>query len=91
MIIKKIIANELRKIATDIENGNCNLSSEEMYSILESVSNVYLNKEEACKLLNMSRPTFDRMVHDGRLPEGKKKVGYKQLVWNRGELLKLSN
>lgn len=91
MIIKKIIANELRKIATDIENGNCNLSSEEMYSIFESVSNVYLNKEEACKLLNMSRPTFDRMVHDGRLPEGKKKVGYKQLVWNRGELLKLSN
>lgn len=62
-----------------------------MLELFEMVGHIWLNKEQSCRLLNMSRATFDRNVASGRIPSGKKVAGYSELVWYRADLQKLSN
>lgn len=46
----------------------------------------HVSKYEACRYLGISRAKFDRMVHDGQLPKGKKAAGLKELSWSLREL-----
>lgn len=46
----------------------------------------YISKYEACRYLNISRSTFDAYVKDGKLPKGKKRIGFKELAWTKKEL-----
>lgn len=41
----------------------------------------WVTKEEACKILEVSSSTFDRIVRKERLPRGKKVIRQKALVW----------
>ena len=91
MFVAKILARELRRIASQLDAGGCEMSEAEMLELVELVGHTYINKEQACKLLNMSRATFDRNVSSGRIPHGKKISGYTELVWYRADLIKLSN
>jgi len=38
--------------------------------------------------LNISRSTFDKLVKEGKLPKGKKRMGFKELSWKKEELWK---
>lgn len=91
MFIAKILAKELRRIANQLEAGGCEMSESEVTELLDLIGHTYVNKEQACKLLNMSRATFDRNVSSNKIPKGKKVLGYSELVWYRADLLKLSN
>ena len=64
---------------------------EELRSINKVLCNnkEYLSKEQASIYLNMSRATFDRRVAAGIIPRGIKRVGWKELCWNRDVLDKL--
>lgn len=90
-MILKALSKLLRKAADDIDGGNCDMSEAEAMGVFEQVKdlqgeNAHLSKYQACKFLNVSRPTFDRMVADGEIPKGEKRAGFKELSWRRKDL-----
>lgn len=86
-IIKKL----LLKIINDIDVGNSNITEKEAINIIDTLKNFTdktqrLSKYQACEYLNISRATFDNLVRSGRIPKGKKTVGFKELSWNKKDL-----
>lgn len=86
--ILNILAAELRNVADKIEAGTCELTPEEAMKILDLVSHEAMSKEQACSYLNVSRATFDLHVSVGHIPRGRKRRGFKELVWYKDELQK---
>ena len=64
--------------------SNDDYTDEEMSEIIDSINGIVntknkLSKEQACKYINKSRATFDNYVREGKLPKGKKELGFKEL------------
>lgn len=64
------------------------MSIDEAMEIVNILAHEPLSKEEACKFLNVSRATFDLHVNLGNIPKGRKRTGFKELVWYKDELQK---
>ena len=85
----------LQSIIDDIDCGNSNISNEEdLFSIIEALKkytrkDIMLSKYQAYTFLNMSRATFDNKVRSGEIPQGTKVPGFKELMWNKKDLIKL--
>lgn len=84
--IKSLITKLLRETADKIDAGTCELSDEEMSDIMKVLTHRALSKEQACAYLNCSRATFDNAVALGKIPKGKKRRGFKELIWYEDEL-----
>lgn len=87
----KVIARMLRSIADKIDDGSISSNPEETMQVMETIKGVVdkekrLSKYEACRYLNVSRPTFDNYVRAGRLPRGKHEAGFKELSWSKKDL-----
>lgn len=86
-----IIRKLLEKFISDIDAGNSNITEEEGNHIIELLSSITdnrMSKYQACEYLNISRATFDNLVKDGFLPEGKHQAGFKEKYWRRTDILK---
>ena len=86
-----VIRSLLVKFLHDIDAGNSNITEQEAQDIitfLNGVSDPKLSKYQACQLLNCSRATFDNLVREGKLPEGKRQIGFKEKFWHKKEILK---
>lgn len=86
-----IIKNQLLKIISDINAGNCNLSLDEEIEVINFINKLSnkecrMSKYEAYSYLNISRAKFDNLVKEGKLPKGKKQQGFKELFWNKKDL-----
>ena len=86
-----IIKNQLLKIISDIDAGNCNLSLDEEIEVINFINKLSnkecrMSKYEAYSYLNISRAKFDNLVKEGKLPKGKKRQGFKELSWNKKDL-----
>ena len=84
--LKKLLIKLLRETANKIESNNCELSDQEMTDIMGIISHRVLSKEQACSYLNLSRSRFDDLVREGRIPKGRKRRGFKELIWFEDEL-----
>lgn len=84
--LKKIITALLRETADKIDSGNCELSESEAMDIMSVLSHQVMSKEDACIYMNMSRSKFDDLVREGKLPKGRKRRGFKELVFYKDEL-----
>ena len=84
--LKKLLIKLLRETANKIESNNCELSDQEMTDIMGIMSHRVLSKEQACCYLNLSRSRFDDLVREGRIPKGRKRRGFKELIWFEDEL-----
>ena len=86
-----IIKNQLLKIISDIDAGNCNLSLDEEIEVINFINKLSnkecrMSKYEAYSYLNISRAKFDNLVKEGKLPKGKKQHGFKELSWTKKDL-----
>lgn len=86
-----IIKNQLLKIISDIDAGNCDLSLDEEIEVINFINKLSnkecrMSKYEAYSYLNISRAKFDNLVKEGKLPKGKKQQGFKELSWNKKDL-----
>lgn len=86
-----IIKNQLLKIISDIDAGNCDLSLDEEIEVINFINKLSnkecrMSKYEAYSYLNISRAKFDNLVKEGKLPKGKKQQGFKELSWTKGDL-----
>lgn len=84
--LTKILAKVLRKYAEDLEQGRVELSETEQMDVMSMFTHKALSKEQACNYLNLQRSRFDDLVRLGKIPKGKKRKGFKELVWYEDEL-----
>ena len=87
----KLIRNQLLKIVEDIDAGNSNLTEEEEIEVAKILKRFTtkdrpMSKYEAYTYLGISRAKFDNLVKEGKLPQGKKQQGFKELSWTKKEL-----
>lgn len=83
---RKLIIKYLKDIIHRLENNECEISDTEAMDILKIINHRPMSKEVACQYLNMSRSRFDEMVREGKIPKGRKRVGFRELVWFEDEL-----
>ena len=88
---KKLVVKYLREAADKIEGGNSEISESEAIDILRIVAHESMSKEQACEYLNISRSRFDDKIREGLIPKGRKRVGFKELVWWKDELDNIKN
>jgi len=84
--IKEELIKLLRKTADDFEVDNTNINEEQMLKITELLTHRELSKEEAAIHLKMSTSRFNTLVNEGRMPKGRKKLGFKEKVWYKNEI-----
>ncbi len=90
----KQIKEILNQIIDNIDSGNSNVDQEDELHIIDCLRK-YTHKDEgmskysACQYLNISRAKFDNIVREGKLPQGKKVIGFKEKRWYKKDLDKL--
>lgn len=87
--LKRAVTKLLRETADKIDSGNCELNEEQAMDIMSVLGHEVLSKDEACSYLNLSRSRFDDLVREGKIPKGKKRRGFKELIWYKDELTKI--
>ena len=86
LALKRMIAKLLRETADKIDSGTCELSEQEAVEIMSAVAHRVLSKDQACEFLNLRRSRFDDLVREGKIPKGRKRKGFKELIWYEDEL-----
>lgn len=84
----KVIRNMLKSLLDNIDAGNSNMTEEEMEETIEFIKDIsnrdkYYSREEAAKYLHMSIQNFDLLRKKGEIPEGIKRAGITNLLWNK--------
>lgn len=85
-ILKNTVVKYLQDTAESIDKNTCEVNDEELQEILKCLAHRPLSKEQACNYMHMSRSTFDTKVKNNELPKGRKRSGFKELVWYQDEL-----
>lgn len=85
--IKKL----LLEVIDNIDSGNSNITESESVKIIGTIKELtnkekHLSKYASCQYLNVSRSTFDNYVKDGKLPQGRHTVGFKEKYWLQKDL-----
>jgi predicted DNA-binding transcriptional regulator AlpA len=81
-----MITRLLRETADKLDAGNSEISETEAMDIAEALCHHVMSKDTACRYLNMSRSRFDDLIRMKKLPKGRKRIGFKELVWFQDEL-----
>lgn len=84
--LTNMVAKLLRRAADDLDSGNSKLSDSEATDIMEAVCHREISKAQACNYLNTGRSNFDALVREGKMPKGRKVVGFKELRWYKDEI-----
>ena len=82
----RMITRLLRETADKLDAGNSEISETEAMDIAEALCHHVMSKDTACRYLNMSRSRFDDLIRMKKLPKGRKRIGFKELVWFQDEL-----
>lgn len=86
--LTNILKNELSKVYHRIMNDECELDEEQIELLLNALMHVPLSKDQACnEVLHWSRSKFDDYVARRLMPAGRKRRGWKELVWYKDEIL----
>lgn len=87
----QMIDSLLMEFHERIQSGRCLTNKQQntmMLNFLHQIANKDepISKTEACEYVQVSRATFGRLVKEGRLPKGKKRKGWTELVWYEKDL-----
>ncbi len=84
--LKKLFVKLLRDTSNKVETGNCELTPDEAMDIMSVISHEAMSKDTACGYLNIRKSKFDNLVRKGKLPRGRSRRGFKELVFYKDEL-----
>lgn len=82
----KLITKLLRETADKLDAGNSELTEEESMDILSVLTHKVLSKEQACNFVGLGPSQFNLLIAYNKLPKGRKRRGFKELVWYEDEL-----
>lgn len=83
---KKLVVKYLKEVAEKIDSGTSEITESQAIDVLRVIAHEAMSKEQACVYLNLSRSRFDDLVRERKLPKGRKRVGFKELVFYKDEL-----
>ena len=89
MDMLRILRNLLEQLINDIDSGNSNINKEQELETIQFIQKIIskeLSKIEAANYLGVSRATFDNYINNGWIPKGNKRIGFKELSWNKCDL-----
>lgn len=89
--LNKLIAKELHALADKFDADTSEISEAEAIDIVDMLMHRAISKATACNYLGIRRSKFDSLVQEGKLPKGRKRVGFKEKVWWKDELINLKN
>ena len=84
----KTLRTILSQSIAEIDSGNCNLSEEEIESIIDSLSSINKEKKRvskvyACKhILHINSNKFDYLQRKGVIPQGRKDKHFNELSYS---------
>lgn len=89
--LMKVLRDELQAIVDRIDAGNSNLTEEEILDRITIVREMAakdtpMSKYQAFNYLHISRATFDNLVREGKIPQGRKQQGFNELQWFKKDL-----
>lgn len=90
-IISDHIGNLLIDAGNKIKAGTCEISENEALDILKTISHQPLSREEVCSKLKISNNKLYELIDKGKLPKGRKRRGFKELVWYLDEINEYNN
>lgn len=90
-IISEHIGDLLIDVGNKIKAGTCEISENEALDILKTISHEPLSREQVCSELKISTNKFYDLISEGKLPQGKKRRGFKELVWYKDEIQNYNN
>lgn len=87
----RMLAKQLRETAVRIEEGNSNMTQDELESAIATLQNAAnkqkrLSKVQAADYLKVSPRTLDNYIAQGKIPKGIKQIGFKELFWEQKDL-----
>ena len=82
----KLITKALKDTADKIDAGSSELTEEESMDILSILSHKVLSKDQSCYFVGLKTSQFNLLMASNKLPKGKKRKGFKELVWYEDEL-----
>lgn len=82
----KLLTKTLRETADKLDAGNTELTEEESMDILSVLTHKVLSKEQACNFVGLQQSQFNNLMAANKLPKGRKRRGFKELVWYEDEL-----
>lgn len=85
----KLIRKILQQFIDDIDSGNSNISEneqQEFLNILQKFNQKEFSKLEAADYIGVCRATFDNYIKKGIIPEGEKRMGFKEKFWYKKDL-----
>ena len=84
--LKRLVAKLMREVADRIDSDTCEMTDDEAMELMSVLSHQAMSKEDACIYLNLSRSQFDNLIREDKIPKGKKRRGFKELVFYKDEL-----
>ena len=86
--LQKLVIQAVEEKLKDLKVGNTNLSNEEAMDILSVFAHESLSRTQACQFLNVNKSRFFELIAEGKIPKGRKIVGFTELRWYKDELIK---
>ena len=77
-----------------LKSGNCNLSNESCYSLIDTMRELihpdkpeFISKQQAADFLHISIPTLNRWIKQGKVPPPRDIQGFKEKGYKKEDLL----
>ena len=86
-IVEKEISKLLRETADKFDAGTSEANEEQIIEGMRVFLHTPISKENAAIELGIHPSSFDKLVAEGKIPKGKKKLGWKELRWYTDEII----
>ena len=85
----KAVSRLLRTVADNMDAGNTHITEDEAVDIFDTILHIGISKEQAQEELNLQHSRFNQLMAQGKIPKGKSRKGFKELIWYRDEIRKV--
>jgi len=86
-IVEKEISRLLRETADKFDAGTSEANEEQLLEGMRIFLHTPISKESAAIELGIHPSSFDKLVAEGKIPKGKKKLGWKELRWYTDDII----
>lgn len=73
-------------VGNKIKAGTSEITEDEAIEIMRTIAKEPISREGVCDTLNISNNKFYELLDKGIIPKGRKRRGFKELVWYKHEI-----
>lgn len=84
--LRKEVARILRETADKFDNNTSEANDEQAFEIIKLIAHEPISKERAAIMLKIHPSRFDTLIREGKIPKGRKRIGWKELCWYKDEI-----